>query len=256
MMAFDPTIPNVARIYDYILGGKTNFEADRVAAARLLQIAPDAAQAAADNRKFLGHAVQFLARDAGIMQFLDIGSGLPSLGNVHEVAQEHEKHARVAYVDYDPVVISHASALLAMEGRVIAVQGDLRQPGDIIENPGLRELIDFTRPVAITLVAILHFLEGQAAYEAGEYLKSVMAPGSYLAISHATQDAAKEGEADEVTGVYEQASASLHLRTQEEISRFLDGLELVPPGVVEAGNWRGKSPAKRVICYAGVGRKA
>jgi hypothetical protein len=252
---FDASVPNAARIYDYLLGGKDNFEADRQAADRLLKIAPDAAQAAADNRKFLRNVVQFLAREAGVTQFLDIGSGLPGLGNVHEVAREQAELARVAYVDYDEVVVSHALNRLVTDPLVIAVKGDLRDPGGITGNMAVRELIDFGRPVAVTLVAVLHFLDDPSAYAAVGYLKDVLAPGSYLAISHATPDRAGEGEAAEVTGVYERASARLYLRTGGQVREFLDGLELVPPGVVEAGNWRSKAPALRVTCYGGVGKK-
>ena len=253
---FDPSIANAARIYDCLLGGKDNFEADRIAAGELTAIAPDAPQAALDNRNFLGHAVRFLAGEAGISQFLDIGSGLPSMGNVHEIAQEKNRDTRIAYVDYDPVVISHAQNRLADEKNVIAIEGDLRQPEDIINSPMLKGTINFEQPVAVTLVAILHFLEDKDAHQAVRYLKDVMAPGSYLVISHATPDDARDGEAEQIVGVYKHASANLHIRTKDQISRFFEGLELVPPGVVAAGNWRSKSPAQRVVCYAGAAKKA
>ena len=256
MSDFDPLIPNAARIYNCLLGGKDNFEADRIAAGKLTEIAPDAPQAALDNRNFLGHAVRFLAGEAGIRQFLDIGSGLPSMGNVHEVAKELNRDARIAYVDYDPVVVSHAANRLADKNHVVAVEGDLRHPRDIIDCPVLKGIINFGQPVAVTLVAILHFLEDKDAHEVVEYLKDVMAPGSYLAISHATPDGAREDEAEQIVKVYEHASANLYIRTKDQISRFFEGLELVPPGVVAAGSWRGKSPARRVVCYAGVAKKA
>ena len=154
----DVTVPNVARIYDHLLGGKDNFEADREAARRLLQAVPDAARAARANRTFLARAVQFLAREAGIRQFLDIGTGLPTRGNVHEIAQIANPQAHVLYTDIDPMVVVHASALLANSLTVAATQADLRQPDHLFTMPVTRTLIDTSQPLAVLLVAVLHFL--------------------------------------------------------------------------------------------------
>jgi hypothetical protein len=255
MLAFDTSVANAARIYDYLLGGKDNFAADREVAENLIKIAPDARRAAVDNRQFLGRAVRYLAGEAGITQFLDIGSGLPSMGNVHEVAQEVNPAARVAYVDYDPVVVNHAVGRLVSNRSVIAALGDLGDPESITGHTAVHDLIDFAQPVAVTMVAVLHFLSDREAYAAVDHLKDALVPGSFIVISHATADGAREGEAAEITGLYEHASASLHLRTLEQVSDFFWDLELVPPGVVEAGNWRSTTIAPRVVCYAGIGRR-
>ncbi len=158
-LSFDPTVPNVARIYDALLGGKDNFAADREAARKLLDAVPGAARAARDNRRFLGRAVWYLAGEAGIRQFLDIGTGLPTQGNVHEIARAAYSPCRVVYVDYDPVVAVHAAALLADSPNVAAAQGDLRDPAHLLALPEVRALIDFGQPVAILMAAVLHFIE-------------------------------------------------------------------------------------------------
>ncbi len=261
MLAFDAHAPNAARIYDCLLGGKDNFHVDRVAAGRLLRIAPDARTAARDNRMFLGRAVAFLAGPAGeggagVSQFLDIGSGFPGLGNVHEVAQRVNPSARVVYADYDPVVVGHAQTRLAgTRPAVAAVLGDLGDPEGITGHHVVQELIDFGRPVAVTLVAVLHFLEDRAAYAAVEYLTGQLMPGSYVVISHVTSDGDRDGDAGQVSGLYQQVSARLHPRPFDAVIDFFDGTELVPPGVVPAGEWRGETDAVRVVSYAGVGRK-
>ena len=154
----DASVPNVARIYDYLLGGKDNYSADRDAAVELVRLIPDALRAAHHNRRFLQRAVRFLAADAGVRQFVDIGTGLPTQGNVHEVAQGINPGARVLYVDYDPVVISHAQALLVKNPLVVAINRDLRDPAQIITHPALQALVDLNKPVAILLVAVLHFI--------------------------------------------------------------------------------------------------
>ncbi len=259
-IAFDTRTPNAARIYDYLLGGKDNFEADRQAAGALLRIAPDARDAAADNRKFLRDAIGYLAGEAGITQFLDIGSGLPSMGNVHEIALAANAGARVVYADYDPVVITHARERLADRRRVDAVLGDLRDPEGITGHGTVRELIDFARPVAVTLIAVLHFLNDREARAAVAHIRDLLVPGSFIAISHATTDGARTGEAEKITGLYERTSAPLHLRTREQIGDFFEtddlteGMVLVRPGVVPAAAWRGIAPPRRVVCYAGVGK--
>src|SRR6266545_2612913 len=219
------TTPNVARIYDYWLGGKDNFAADRDAAEKILTLIPEARFAARANRAFLGRAVQFLAR-AGIRQFLNIGTGLPTQANVHEVAHQVNPGARVVYVDNDPVVLAHARALLNDTGATVIIEADLRDPQKILEDPGLRTLIDFGEPVAVLMVAILHFItEAEDPLAIVSRFREVMVPGSYLALS-------------EVTAVYRQATAPMVPRSHAQVGAFFDGFELVEPGVVYAPQWR------------------
>lgn len=258
-MAFDPNVPNVARIYDFLLRGKDNFAADREAAGRLLKAVPEAARAARDNRQFLGRAVWFLAREAGIRQFLDIGTGLPTLGNVHEVAHCAESTSRVVYVDNDPVVLTHARALLADSLRVAAVHADLRNPEHLFSLPEVQALIDFSEPVAVLMVAVLHFVaDSEDPWKIVDHYKSAMAPGSYLAVSHVTGDRLPDDAIRQAAEVYEHASVPGVARSRREVTRFFRGLEMVSPGLVDPCSWRRSSPPNKpgpVIFYAGVGRK-
>jgi O-methyltransferase involved in polyketide biosynthesis len=263
----DTTIPNVARIYDYLLGGKDNFAADRAAAKQFLTVIPDIAAIAADNRAFLARAVRYLAAEAGIRQFLDLGGGLPTRSNVHEIAQQVAPDARVVYVDYDPVVVLHGKALLANGRNVAMAQADLTEPATVLDHPEVRRVLDLGQPLALICTATLYFVSDDAQPHAviAEY-RDQIAAGSYLAISHATSSVAEGISAEdaaeavgEVSDVYRQASAQLHLRTREEIRRFFDGFELAEPGVVWMSEWRpvpGVQPAGRIqSLYAGVGRK-
>ena len=258
-MAFDPRVPNVARIYDFLLQGKNNYAADREAAGRLLKAVPGAARAARDNRQFLGRAVWFLAREAGIRQFLDIGTGLPTLGNVHEVAHAAESMSRVVYVDNDAVVLTHANALLADSVRVAAVHADLRNPDHLFSLPAVRALIDFSEPVAVLMVAVLHFVaNSEDPWSMVDRYKSMMAPGSYLVLSHVTGDRLPDDAIRQATEVYEHASAPGVTRSRREVTRLFRGLDMVSPGLVDPCCWRGSSPPGEpapVIFYAGVGRK-
>jgi S-adenosyl methyltransferase len=255
----DTSTPNPARIYDALLGGKDHFPADRAAAHAILNIAPQARRGAKQNRAFLQRAVRFLAREAGIRQFLDIGTGLPTQGNVHEVAQAVAADARVVYVDHDLVVHVHANALLADNTSTVAVLADLREPEAILGHPEVRRLLDFTRPVAVLLVAVLHFLT-DAEDPAGivARLRDAMVPGSYLVLSHATGDFHPQVGA-KVAEVYQQASAPLVLRSRSQIERFFDGFDLVAPGLVEPAAWRpdqqGQGRGSAGGFYSGVGRK-
>jgi hypothetical protein len=255
----DTSTPNPARIYDALLGGKDNFPADRTAAHQLLNVAPQAAQGARENRAFLQRAVRYLVAEAGIRQFLDIGTGLPTQSNVHQVAQAVSPDARVAYVDNDPVVHVHANALLANYTTTIAVLADLRQPEVILGHPDVRRFLEFDQPIAILLVAVLHFLkEDEDPAGIVSRLRDAMAPGSYLVISHATADFHPQVE-DKVTEVYQQASAPLVLRSHRQIGRFFRGFDLVEPGLVEPSAWRPdrSAPAKPSAggFYSGVGRR-
>jgi hypothetical protein len=254
MTSFDTSVPNVARMYDYALGGKDHFAADREAAEKILAAQPDAVVTAKDNRLFLQRAVRYITSQ-GVAQFIDIGSGLPTVQNTHEVAQAERPDARVAYVDYDPVVVGHARALLTGTPNVIAVAGDLREPGAITGDPAVRAHIDFTRPVAIMLIAVLHFLD-DSSYGLVESVMAALPPGSYLALSHATPDHTSDDVHREVEAVYERSSAALTMRTRAEVTRFFDGLDLVEPGVVGVADWQATDhPEARTLCYCGVARK-
>jgi O-methyltransferase involved in polyketide biosynthesis len=256
--SFDPRVPNVARVYDYMLGGKDNFEADRELAAQLLANAPTSAWIARQNRGFLARAVRYCA-EQGIRQFLDVGSGLPTMDNVHEVAHRVSPDARVVYVDNDPVAVVHAQALLAKRPGVVAIEADLRHPEQVLELARSAGQLDFSQPVAVLMGAILHFIPG--AQEPARILgtfTAAMAPGSYLLLSHATHDAQPE-EAGRATAIYRQASSPLITRTREEIASLFAGLPLVDPGLVYTVQWRPDhlppGPPEAAGLYAGVARK-
>jgi hypothetical protein len=257
---FNPTVPNVARVYDCLLGGKDNYAADRHAAARLLAAVPGAAQAARDNRAFLSRAVRFLARDAGIRQFLDIGAGLPAGGAVHEIVHGAVPLAHVVYADYDPVVLRHAEALISDAPGVAAVRADLRQPRHLLAQPALQRLIDLAEPVAVLLVAVLHFIDDhEDPWAIVNYLKDHIAPGSYLVISHVTADHIPAPAAEQARAAYHGASAPGVARTRDQITRFFAGLDMAPPGLVSMSAWRpaGIAPpdTRPALFYAGAGRK-
>jgi SAM-dependent methyltransferase len=262
-MKIDASVPNAARVYDYLLGGKDNFAVDRELAQKILEVLPDTAEVCRGNREFLQRAVRFLAAEAGIRQFLDIGPGLPTMGNVHEIAQEAAPGARVAYVDYDPVVLSHARALLAKGEDVVVVEGDLRSPEAIIADEHVRGLIDFSQPVAVLLVAVLHFVpDADQPYAAVRTLLDALAPGSYLVLTHSTPDDVADDVTEAMKGVYSNASAQVAPRSFEEVARFFDGLQPIAPGLVNVTLWRpGPSatrparPQGRSLIYGGVAKK-
>jgi O-methyltransferase involved in polyketide biosynthesis len=259
----DATRPNVARIYDYLLGGKDNFTVDREAAKRLLEASPDMAGIVRDNRSFIGRVVRYLAGEAGIRQFIDLGGGLPTQTNVHEMAQQVVPDARVVYVDIDPVVWSHGQALLAHGDQVAMVRADLREPEMVMRHPDVLALLDLAQPVAVVCAAVLHFVADEDdPYRIIAGYRDHMAPGSYLAISHGTTGSAEEDPDDVVggvTSVYRQASAQLHVRSLAGIEGFFDGFDLIEPGVVWINEWRpdpGIPPAGQPRSLrGGVGRK-
>jgi S-adenosyl methyltransferase len=260
----DITRPNVARIYDYLLGGKDNFAVDREAARRLLEVSPDIAGIARDNRSFIGRVVRFLAGEAGIRQFIDLGGGLPTQTNVHEMAQAIAPDSHVVYIDNDPVVWSHGQALLAHGDRVAMVHADLREPAAVLGHPDLLALIDLARPVAVVCASVLHFVADSAEpFRIIAEYRDRMAPGSYLAISHGDAGNAENDPnnvADGVTNVYRQASAQMHLRSLPQIQRFFDGFDLLEPGVVWINEWRPgpgfQSAGQPRSLRGGVGRKS
>ncbi|MBB2909912.1 O-methyltransferase involved in polyketide biosynthesis [Streptosporangium becharense] len=241
-----PHIPNVARMYDYYLGGKDNFPADREAAEQVLKVVPEIRYSARSNRAFLGRAVAYLA-EAGIRQFLDIGAGLPTQNNVHQVAPG----ARVVYVDNDPTVLVHGRAILGKNENVTIVEGDVRRPAEILANPDVRAAIDFDQPVAVLLLAIMHFVPDEDDPDGViATLRAAMAPGSHLALSHVAIDARPEA-ADGVTQVYDRASSPFVARTGKEIIRMFDGFDVVEPGIVNLPEWRPEPGA--AVPYRGIG---
>jgi O-methyltransferase involved in polyketide biosynthesis len=246
----DTKTPNVARMYDYFLGGKDNFAADRAAAKKILRVFPDTPVAAQANRDFMRRAVRHLA-DAGIDQFLDIGSGLPTRGNVHEVAQ---CGARVTYVDYDPMVLSHANALLAGAPNVTVIQADLRRPREILGHPDLG--LDLSRPIALLVVAILHFVPDEdRPYDILAEYRDAMAPGSHLALSHLTDEGVREELVRAGRAAYKGATAPIVPRSRARILRFFDGFDLVDPGLAWISEWRPDNPnVPKSHGFAGVGR--
>ena len=252
---FDSSKPNVARIYDYWLGGKDNFAADRDLAERLLEVYPLAAQIAQENRQFLSRAVAYVTRQ-GITQFIDVGAGLPTVLNTHDVAQHAEPAAKVAYVDNDPVVISHACAILAQDTGVVVVPGDMRDPASILASPALNAQIDLGRPVGLILAGVLHFLPVGAARQVVRAFTERIAPGSYLIVSVGT---GAPDIAERFSAAY--TAAPLHLHPRDEIPRLFDGLELVPPGLADARAWAdgpGPSPPlsrREATFLAAVARK-
>ncbi|HUN37708.1 MAG TPA: SAM-dependent methyltransferase [Trebonia sp.] len=259
----DTTRPHMARIYDYFLGGKNHFAADRETADQLLAHIPALRTAARENRGFLHRSVRYLVAEAGIRQFLDIGTGLPTASNVHEVAQSIAPESRVVYVDNDPMVLAHARALLtsSKEGRTAYIDADLRKPEAILSSPATREVLDFSQPVALTILATLHLVqdEDNPAQVLATFLDA-LAPGSYLVASHITMEHASEAVAAGQRTL-RTAGVSAQARDSGEFARLaFSGLELMAPGVVLVSDWRpvgvGPRPAPdEVNLYGGVGRK-
>jgi len=259
----DTSRPHPARMYDYYIGGKNHFAADRAVADRALASWPAGRIGLRENRRFLGRVVKYLAAEAGVRQFLDIGSGLPTQNNVHEIAQAVDPSCRVVYVDNDSMVLAHARALLASapEGRTAYIQADLRSPLDILNSPATRSVLDFTKPVALMLVAVLHFLQEEDKPEAViATLLDALPSGSYLAASHVTMEHDPAGIGDGQRA-YREAGIPLHARDADEFAPLaFSGLDLVPPGVVLVSEWRPDTRAPRptppeVCFYGGVARK-
>jgi len=236
--SFDTNVPHPARVYDYWLGGKDNFAADRRVAEDILRVMPVMAQVARGCRLFLSAVVHHLAADLGIRQFLDIGTGLPTADNTHELAQRAAPDARIVYVDNDPIVLAHSRALLRsnQHGRCAYIDADARDVRKVLARAALT--LDFGQPVAVVMLGLLHFIpDAEDPYSlAGRYMDAFV-PGSYLAISHASNDIEESG-LSEAAGTYNAHVASpITLRSREECARFFRGLELVPPGIVPLGQW-------------------
>jgi hypothetical protein len=252
------TTPNAARMYDYYLGGEDNFAADRAAAEEVLALVPGLRPAAQENRRFLRRVVRFLAAEAGVTQFLDIGVGLPTQGAVHEVARKVAPGVRAAYADYDPAVVTYGQALLADGDQNVIVQADLRCPAQLLALPEISAHLDLRRPVAITLFATLHYLP-DADDPAGIMgcLRDAVAPGSYLALSHVGTEFFPDKETlHRALRVYEKSSERIWPRSREQILGFFDGFELVEPGMVPTHQWRPETEADTPnIQWGAVGRK-
>ncbi|MEO3829169.1 SAM-dependent methyltransferase [Actinomadura sp. B10D3] len=256
---FNPTVPNIARMYDYYLGGKDHYEADRLRAEEAKAADPTLITLIKENRAFMGRAVRYMA-EQGIDQFLDIGTGLPTQQNVHQIAQSVNPAARVAYADYDGQVVAHGRAILADSPGTRMVQADIRRPREILENPEITRLLDFSKPVGLLTIATLHFI-GDEDDPPGimAALRDALAPGSHMAITHASADGVPDIVA-KVVEVYRKTNAPGTPRDRDQVTALFGDFELVDPGLVWAPLWR---PDRKVTLeealpiwfYAGVGRK-
>jgi SAM-dependent methyltransferase len=258
--AVDLTRPSAARVYDYYLGGAHNFAVDRELAQSAIRALPELPLITQANRAFLRRAVRFLA-DRGIRQFLDIGSGIPTVGNVHEIAQRGDPQAHVVYVDNDAVAVAHSRALLGDDPNVTIVHADLREPGRLLADPRVSGLLDLDAPVGLLMVAVLHFVpdEDDPAAAIAAYREAV-APGSYMVVSHVTKDGNMDPD-DRVRQLYERGTIPVYPRSRERIGELLAGFELVDPGVVYVPLWRPESAEdveehpERSAAYAAVARR-
>jgi len=253
---FDTSVASIARIYDYWLGGKDNFQADRDAAETMMQQYPDIVAGVRMNRAFLGRAVHYLAAEAGIRQFLDIGTGLPSANNTHEVAQRAAPGSRIVYVDNDPIVLSHAQALLASTpgGACAYIDADIRDTGKVLQEAAAT--LDFSQPVAVCLIMIMQFIpDEEDPWQITRTLIDAVPSGSYLVIAHPASDVDQE-----VGPALRQLSTRMGgtratPRSHQQIARFFDGLEMVEPGLVQLHRWRpgNTTPTRQLAAYGGVG---
>jgi O-methyltransferase involved in polyketide biosynthesis len=258
--AGNPTIPNPARVYDALLGGKDNYAADRAVADKLAAAKPALRANVRANRAYLGRAVRHLAAEAGIRQFLDLGTGLPSLDNTHEVAQRVAPQSRIVYVDNDPIVLAHARALLvgSRQGATAFLHADIRDPDIILEQAA--RTIDFSKPVAVILLGVLYMIpDDDLPYANVAAYVDALAPGSYLAISHPASDIDAEAAAAAARQYDRSLPTTQTNRSRAQVTRFFDGLELLPPGVVQLNRWRpdpgDADPGIEISSWAGIGRK-
>jgi hypothetical protein len=234
---FRPDIPSAARIYDYLLGGKDNYPADRAVAESMITLIPNVQLAVQWNRAFLRRVVRYLIREAGIRQIIDIGAGLPTVGNTHEIALDVCPETRVVYVDHDPVVLAHARSMLHNVPNTAIIEQDLTEPDEILADPALRSLIDFREPAAFLFLSILHFVPDEA--NPAGVIAALLDPfpaGSHVAISHATPDTVPE--VNDVERVFDEATEQAHVRSRSEVLELVAGLELVEPGLTWPPEWR------------------
>jgi hypothetical protein len=259
-LPFDTSVAHQARMYDYLLGGKDNYAADRAAAEAWREIDPDIFFGARANRAFLNRAVRYLTAEAGIRQFLDIGTGIPTSGNTHQAAQAIAPESRVVYVDYDPVVLAHARALLTSseEGATDYIDADLRDTGTILARAA--DLLDFTRPVAVTLIAVLHAIpDSDDPYAIVATLMDAIPSGSYLALSHSASDLLRAEQRQSLTTVNNRMiQQDFTYRSRDQVARFFEGTDLVEPGLVRVEDWRpdpGPAGAGKSHLWGAMGRK-
>lgn len=253
----DLTKPNAARVYDYFLGGANNFDVDRAFARKIAEILPDAAFLAIENRSFLRRAVKYLA-EQGVRQFLDLGSGIPTVGNSHEVAQAVDPSCRVVYVDFEAVAVAHSELILQDNPNADIVRADLREPNSVLKHPKTTALLDFDEPIAVMMFASIHFVDEDAEPEKiiAAY-RDATVTGSYLALSHGTED--ERPEVGDAVVEYQKTANPAILRTKAQVRRFFEGYELVEPGLVFTPEWHGELDVCdpwRAGCYAGVGKKS
>jgi len=256
---FDTSVPHIARVYDYWLGGKDNFAADRELGEKTLQAYPNLVFSVRANRAFLARAVRFLAAEAGIRQFLDIGTGIPAADNTHEVAQRVAPESRIVYVDNDPIVLLHATALLTSkpEGECAYLDADLRDPDAILA--AAADTLDFSQPVAVMLLAVLQFASEEEVGAIVKRLADACVPGSFVAISHPASDIDAEPHSEMVRRMNRSLTDKVTLRDRVAVTRLFDGLDLVEPGVVRAPGWRPDSDleaASPAVLWVGVARKS
>ena len=257
---FDTTVAHPARVWDYLLGGKDNFAADRTAGERVLRVMPEMGLVARSGREFLARAVHFLAAEAGIRQFLDIGTGLPTADNTHEVAQRAAPGSRIVYVDNDPIVLTHARALLTSDprGETAYISADIRDTDTILREAA--HTLDFTQPIAVMLLAILHFIpDGDDPHAIVARLMQAVPSGSYLVISHASSDIMAQTVAAGTSTYNEHSAVSIIPRTRQQVTQFFAGLDLAPPGITPLGHWRpgevNVGALAMLPTYTAVGRK-
>ncbi len=249
----DTRKPSPARMYDYSLGGKDNFEVDRVAVEAVAEIVPAFRDVAMANRGFLVRAVEAMAR-LGIDQFIDLGTGIPTSPNVHEVAQQFQPGAKVVYVDNDPIVMSHNRALRAPRPGVLALARDMRQPASIMDNPEVRAHLDFDRPIGLLFFAVLHFVRRELATEVVKQFCRSLPPGSYVAISTACKDGMDGALIDRLEAVYSRSAAPFVLRSTAQVGQLFDGMDLLEPGLVDVTEWRDAGTPHPIRILAGVGK--
>ncbi|HST82809.1 MAG TPA: SAM-dependent methyltransferase [Kineosporiaceae bacterium] len=249
----DTERPSPARMYDYALGGKDNFEVDRAAVESVAEILPEFRQVALANRGFLVRAVNTLA-DLGIDQFIDLGTGIPTSPNVHQIAQHVHPHAKVVYVDNDPIVMAHNRALRSRWPGVLTVLRDLREPASVIDSEEVRNHLDFDRPIAVLFVAVLHFVHRDLGVEVVTQFRQALPAGSYVAISTACLDGMAPALVNRLEQVYAKSPAPLELRTTEQIEQLFEGLDLLPPGLKDVTQWRGDEKPLPIRILSGVGK--
>jgi len=257
MPVFNVNVPSSARVWNYWVGGKDNFAADRVAGEQILEAMPTLRMIAQLSRRFLVDVVHELAAEQGIRQFLDIGTGLPTADNTHDVAQRAAPDSRIVYADYDPIVLAHARALLTStpEGKTDYIQADVRDPEVILSEA--RQTLDFSEPVAVILIFVMHFVpDAERPHDVVRRLMEPLPPGSYLVMAHAASDIAADSMAAGADAYNERVSAQITPRDRAGVRRFFDGLEMTGPGVVPLAQWSGDSGDCGLQAYCGVGRKA